>query len=499
MRQDVGGDFDLIVRRAKLKLHPLMNSRAQNLLIVLLLWAAIYLPALGSLPIKGEEGRRILPAITMLETGSYLVPEVGGNAYFSKPPLINWLIAFSFKIFGQRNEWTARLPSALSVLIVAIAFITVARASLGTIGSTIAGVIWLTSAGIIEKGRLAEIEALYVSLSALAIIFWLSFWKQGKSEWLLWIPASIFLGLGLLAKGPLHLIFFYAVVFASLWQTKNWRLLFHPAHFVGIAIMLGIFAAWALPFAHSTGSSVVATKWTSQFSGRLSGNDFRFSSWILNIPRGLVYFLPWTIFLPLVRPAVFADEQDRQVARGLIWGAVVPFVIVNLVPGALPRYSMPALIPVCWLLAATLAQPTFARPRWLGGMQFSLKDRQRFVAIIAILACAVIAAYAIVVVPRLQKRENVRQLAAQIDAAVPPNELLYALDPNYQPVFFYVRSRLIYAKTVEEIPTTAVYLLVREERDHGVLQSDRWVPRRAHRVLKLTDYRKESILLLKID
>jgi 4-amino-4-deoxy-L-arabinose transferase-like glycosyltransferase len=499
MRQDVGGDFDLIVQRAKLKLHPPMNSRAQNLLIVLLLWAAIYLPALGSLPIKGEEGRRILPAITMLETGNYLVPEVGGNAYFSKPPLINWLIAESFKIFGQRNEWTARLPSALCVLIVAIAFVTVAHASLGGLGSTIAAVIWLTSAGIIEKGRLAEIEALYVSLSALAIIFWLSFWKQSKSEWLVWIPASIFLGLGWLAKGPLHLVFFYAVVLAILWKTKNWRPLFHPAHFVGIVIMLGIFATWALPFAHATGGSVAAMKWTSQFSGRLTGSDFHFSSWILNIPRGLVYFLPWTILLPLVRPTIFNDAQDRQVARALVWGAVVPFLVINLLPGALPRYSMPALIPVCWLLAATLAQPTFALPRWLGGKPFSLKDRQRTVATIAILASVVISVYAIAIVPRLQKRENVKQLAAQIDEAVPPNESIYAVDPSYQPIFFYVRSRLIYGKEVEEIPTSAVYLLVRPERDHGVLQSDRWVPRQPRAVLKLTDYRKESILLLKIE
>jgi len=498
-----------------------MKSIVQNLLIVVLLWAAIYLPALGSLPIKGEEGRRILPAITMLETGNYLVPEVGGNAYFSKPPLINWLIAGSFKIFGQRNEWTARLPSALCVLIVAIAFVTLARASLGNRGSTIAAVIWLTSAGIIEKGRLAEIEGLYVSLCALAIIFWLSLWKQGKSEWLVWIPASIFLGLGLLAKGPVHLIFFYAIVVAIVWRTKNWRLLFHPAHFAGIIVMLGIFAAWALPFAHATGSSVAATKWTSQFSGRLTGSDFHFSNWLLNIPRGLVYFLPWTIFLPLVRPTIFNDAQDRpasrpkdshfaevaagvppvrrQVARSLIWGAVVPFIVINLLPGALPRYSMPALIPACWLLAATLAQSTLAFPRWLGGKPFSLKDRQRAVAIIAILACAVIAVYALAIVPRLQRRENVKQLAAQIDEVVPPNEPVYAVDPKYQPIFFYVRSRLIYAKEVEEIPTSAVYLLVRPERDHGVWQSDRWAPRRAHGVLKLTDYRKESILLLRIE
>src|SRR6266702_5912434 len=96
-----------------------MNSRLGAVAIVLLAWALIYLPTLGSIAIKGEEGRRILPAIRMLQTGNYVAPQVGSYPYYGKPPLVNWLVAASFKIFGARNEWTARLPSALSVLAVA--------------------------------------------------------------------------------------------------------------------------------------------------------------------------------------------------------------------------------------------------------------------------------------------------------------------------------------------------------------------------------------------
>src|SRR4029077_11578320 len=110
-----------------------MTSRPGNLLIVILVWAALYLPGLGSLAIKGEEGRRILPGITMLQTGNYLVPQVGGEAYFRKPPLINWLVSASFKFFGYQNEWTARMPSVICVLLVGIAFVTVARQSLGSL------------------------------------------------------------------------------------------------------------------------------------------------------------------------------------------------------------------------------------------------------------------------------------------------------------------------------------------------------------------------------
>ncbi|HWH91604.1 MAG TPA: glycosyltransferase family 39 protein, partial [Candidatus Binatia bacterium] len=195
-----------------MSIEDLVNSRLRAIAVVILVWAMIYLPALGSIAIKGEEGRRILPAVRMLETGNYIIPQVGSNPYYRKPPLVNWLVAASFKFFGVRNEWTARLPSALSVLAVAIAFVTVARASLGARGSIIAAMIWLTNIGIIEKGRLIEIEALYVSLFGLAIILWLNFFLQKKSPWIMWLPASVFLGLGLLAKGPTHLLFFYGIV-----------------------------------------------------------------------------------------------------------------------------------------------------------------------------------------------------------------------------------------------------------------------------------------------
>ena len=88
-------------------------------MIVFLLWAGIFLPGLGSTELKGEEGRRILPAVTMLDTGNWVVPFVGGKPFLRKPPLVNWAIASSFRAFGVRNEWTARLPSVLAILFLA--------------------------------------------------------------------------------------------------------------------------------------------------------------------------------------------------------------------------------------------------------------------------------------------------------------------------------------------------------------------------------------------
>jgi 4-amino-4-deoxy-L-arabinose transferase-like glycosyltransferase len=469
-------------------------SRAAQFSFVIVCWAAIYLPGLGSLEIKGEEGRRILPAVTMLDSGNYLVPQVGSEPYFRKPPLVNWLVAGSFKLIGIRNEWTARLPSVLCVLLVAVAFLTIARASLGADGSLFAALIWLANVGMIEKGRLIEIEALYVSLLGLAMISWLSWWREGKSSWLTWTVPWVFLGLGILAKGPVHLLFFYAVVVAVLFYEKRMRELFGVRHFAGLLIMVAIFAAWAIPYWQAMASPTVGQSWAVQLTGRFTGDDFKLRSWLLNIPRGLAYFLPWTLLLPLVLKIKWPTASERNLARALSWGAGLPFLVVNLLPGGLPRYSMPALVPACWLMAMTLSAPEV---QWRGKIMEAGK-RRRFVIGTAIAASVLLCLYAIAVVPSLQKRAKIKPIAAKIDGHVPKEETLYALDPSYQPFLFYVQSHLVYVSRLDEIPADARYLLVQAERGRELMESERWLPRRPEPIERLTDYRNHTVILARV-
>ncbi|MGE5208048.1 MAG: ArnT family glycosyltransferase [Alphaproteobacteria bacterium] len=474
----------------------LINSRLRAVAVVVLAWAVIYLPALGSIAIKGEEGRRILPAVRMLETGNYIVPQVGSSPYYRKPPLVNWLVAASFKITGVRNEWTARLPSAFSVLAVAIAFVTIARASLGAGGSMIAALIWMTNIGIIEKGRLIEIEALYVSLCGLAIIFWLSFFLQKKSAWLIWIPAAVFLGFGLLAKGPTHLVFFYGIVLAVLAYSKQWRLLFHPAHFVALAVMIGIAAAWAIPFLYRTTAGVAMDKWSAQYTGRLKGIDFKFFSWIQNIPRGLIYFLPWLLVFPFVRFSKFHDEAQRRMARALSWGIAVPFIGVNLVPGAVARYSMPAIVPACWLLAMICAANAV---EWPYRFARNKPELLRTVVTAFVAMAFVIGAIGYPITTLiLRNRQQVKKAAAEINAHVPATETLYAVNPDYQPVFFYVKAPIQYVSFVKMLPGNVHYFLIRTEEEAEALGAQKWAPLRARPIARVKDYSKREMVLFEV-
>ncbi|MEP7016309.1 MAG: glycosyltransferase family 39 protein, partial [Verrucomicrobiota bacterium] len=424
-----------------------------------------------------------------------IVPKVGSEPYLRKPPLINWLVAASFKILVQRNEWTARLPSALCVLAVALGFVTVARASLGQGGSTIAGLVWLTNFGMIEKGRLIEIEALYVSLFALAFIFWLTWWEQKRSPWLTWIVPWVFLGLGWLAKGPLHLFFFYAIVIAVLWRAREIRAIWNVPHLIGLIFMMSIFAAWAIPFWQMTGGTHTAHVWSRQFSGRLAPEGFNVASWVMNIPRSLNYFLPWLIFILL---AGCEDHRARLQQRALMWGIAIPLVIVDLVPGSLPRYTMPLIAPFAWLIASILTTETVTWPRWLGGKPFSSEGRHRVTIAIPLITCVCIVIYAVAIVPRLQARQKVKTIAAQLDAAVPDSERIFAVDPDYQPFLFYVHRPLVYVSRVEDLPADARYFLVQPESETAAEAARQWGPAFPRRILSIKDYRGHRMLLFAV-
>jgi 4-amino-4-deoxy-L-arabinose transferase-like glycosyltransferase len=370
----------------------------------------------------------------------------------------------------------------------------VARPALGPNGALLAALIWLANFGTIEKGRLIEIEALYVSLFGLALIFWLSWWQERRSGWLTWIVPWLFLGLGILAKGPLHLVFFYAVVVAVLFKEGELRKLLSLPHWMGLLIMTAVFAAWAVPYWRVMGNADVGQNWSAQLTGRLTGDDFKLGSWLMNVPRGLAYFLPWTLFLPLINRAKWMTPAARRLAGALGWGIALPFLVVSVLPGALPRYSMPALVPACWLMAMMLSS---AEINWRGKL-WAINARIRLVTSITVAVAFLLCVYAIAVVPVLKRRSKVKPIAAEIDRMVPDSETLYALDPDFQPFLFYVRSHLVYASRLEDIPANAQYVLIQPERETEVMQSPRWAPRRAQAVQRITDYRKRTVVLAKV-
>lgn len=68
---------------------------------------------LGYFNLQGEEPRRAIIAIEMLESGDYIVPHALGWQYYNKPPLYNWILSGFISLTGSDSEFVLRLPSLI--------------------------------------------------------------------------------------------------------------------------------------------------------------------------------------------------------------------------------------------------------------------------------------------------------------------------------------------------------------------------------------------------
>ena len=106
--------------------------------------------------------------------------------------------------------------------------------------------------------------------------------------------------------------------------------------------------------------------------------------------------------------------------------------------------------------------------------------------------------YSLAIIPLLQRREKVRPIARRLEAAIPPNEVLYAVDPEYQPYLFYLRRPIDYVSRGERSAARrALHPRPAGERK-GAEQSPLWLPQHAQPILRIKDYRGRRVILLRV-
>jgi len=163
---------------------------------------------LGHLNLMGEEPRRAIISIEMLQSGEFVVPHALGWEYYNKPPLFNWILAGFMYLIGSESEFVARLPSLLFLLIWGFCHYKVCRKWFSKKLSILSTFFLLTSADIFFYGLSngAEIDIFYsliVYLQAISM-----FWFYEQKKWgLLFILSWFFCGIGFLTKGLPSLVF----------------------------------------------------------------------------------------------------------------------------------------------------------------------------------------------------------------------------------------------------------------------------------------------------
>lgn len=438
------------------------------LALVVLVWAAIYLPGLGTGELKGEEARRVLPGRTMIQTGDWIVPRSAGKVYNRKPPGINWATAAATKITGRMDEWTVRMPSVLGILALALVVTAAMRGFLGNDGALLAGLITLTNIGFIEKGRLAEIEALYCTMFGMAIVSWIALWWSER-KLAAWCVSLIVLGLGFLVKGPPHVWYFYAIVIGVLRQEKKTRELLTWQHALGLLLFFGTWTWWAVLNSGHNPQKDSGAVWIDQITHRLGFVEFSFTNWLLQIPQSIVNFLPWALLLPLLWrfPVVGSwfpvpqsgDARREMMLTGLKNGLLVGFLVIAVLPSSRPRFMLPLNTLAAILVAAAVQG---CSPEWR-------RKLRPWVSGVIALAVAGIGVYATLLSRGIAGAEELRPFAREIERHIgsPAQLILFRTPERMWPFYLGMGCREI--ADLDDLPRKAHWLMITKKDREGQL------------------------------
>ena len=210
-----------------------------------------------------DEPNNAVCAREMLLAGNWWVPMFNGDYRFDKPILIYWLMMPIDALFGI-NEWSARLPSALSLTALVLVIWGMTRRLMSVVAvdadhlidaercertALMAAGLFATALHMIVIARAAVPDPLLMLSLGIALPALLIVYLEGKKKppvkmQGMLVLAFVAIGFGTLAKGPIAGLMPLLIVAGFLTLMRDWKSwhLFHP--FKGAAIALAVALPW---------------------------------------------------------------------------------------------------------------------------------------------------------------------------------------------------------------------------------------------------------------
>jgi 4-amino-4-deoxy-L-arabinose transferase-like glycosyltransferase len=316
-------------------------------------------------------------ARNMLDSGDWVTARLDGIAYLEKAPLIYWLIAISYKIFGV-HDWVARIPVALSTI--GLAWLTWAMGAwaFGRRAGYYAGMCMATCIGLFLFTRIQIPDSMQTASIALSIWAFLRVMDEAETHPRRWAAVmAAAMGVGLLLKSLIGMVFPIAAMGLYLFFTrqifvrKTWRRLHISS---GIAIILLIAAPWHIlatlrnpPYfdftMHSAPGEYHGFFWFYFINEQLLRFlNLRYPRDYNTVPRlwfwlfHAVWLFPWSVYLPSAARLDYRpmDRAGRTRLMALCWtGFVLVFFTFSTTQ---EYYSMPCYPALALLIGCAMAE-----------------------------------------------------------------------------------------------------------------------------------------------
>ncbi len=331
----------------------------------------LFFYGLGALGLVGpDEPRYADVARRMFLAGDYITPRLFGEPWFEKPPLYYWLAALSFQL--GVNEFTARLPSALSAVLFLGLWYWFAARFYGERAARWSCLILATSAGYIGFSHAAAMDMLLTTTLGAALVFY-CLWEWEGSRFGL-AGFYTLLAVATLAKGPLAVALAGMVLLARLIHSRDlnrhsrdWgrllRMIRHPAilcfFVVAVPWYALCYAANGYPFIEEF---FIRHNLQRLTSGAVIGHPQPFWFYLPVLPAAL---FPWSplLLLPLfalARQGIGDSIKSARVSLLFYW-TLLPLLFFSLAENKLPGYLLPLLPPLS-LWIATSIRPARTTP-----------------------------------------------------------------------------------------------------------------------------------------
>lgn len=313
------------------------------------------------------EARYAEIARKMLETHNWVTPMIDyGKPFLAKPPLSFWLTTLSMKLFGV-NAFAARLPVLLLSIGILLLIARIARTlSCRHIMSMATLILASCTFFFINAGAVMTDATLLFTLTLTMVGFWLAVVEYDRLWGYLFFVG---LGLGLIAKGLLALVFPIVAIGAWLIQFNQWKTVWQRLPWFTGSILTCLIAVpwyWVAElknpgFLHYF---IIGEHIQRFLDPAWQGDKY---GYVHAVPKGTIwlYFLagifPWII--PLIDTGMKHKKQWLTIYRqNLSWCCyvsywmVVPLVFFTLASNIIYPYAFPALPPFSLLFATLLVR-----------------------------------------------------------------------------------------------------------------------------------------------
>jgi 4-amino-4-deoxy-L-arabinose transferase-like glycosyltransferase len=305
---------------------------------------------LGAIPLFDvDEGAFGEATREMLVRGDYVSTWLNGQPRFDKPILIYWLQAASVSLFGL-DEFALRLPSSLASCAWIAAIVLFTRRFVDGASAWAAAFIAATSAGVTVIGRGAIADALLNLFLALAMFDIIRYQADPRTG--LRRRVFLWMGLGMLAKGPVALLVpgaASALAYGLQGRLREWwRALRDPA---GWSILLAVAAPWYVLEYTRRGDAFLAGFFmrhnVERFTAPLQGHG---GSLLYYVPAALLLLLPYSGLFVASLPGLKRLRRDPVDCFLWCWFLFV-FAFFSLAGTKLPHYLLYGVTPLFILMA----------------------------------------------------------------------------------------------------------------------------------------------------